>query len=670
MPDETTGPRYTAYHLIHGPHGWRGYVIAVACAALVVLARFALLPVLPTGYPFITLFLGVCVATWYGGFGPGLATLVWGTIGIWYFLLSPTRALVPLDREAITALGINVFNNLLLILLGTAQHASRRRAERGARREAVRAAALEAEMKRREAAETALRSVLESTTDAYVGFDREWRVDYVNAQAVEIFQAQGLAREKLPGRSAWDLWPGLAGTEVELQLRRVMTDRTPVTVEHVPKPHGPRLELHAYATAGGVAVFFRDVTDERRAQQQLEEAQRMDAVGKLAGGVAHEVNNQLTVVLGAASFLLRRPELADWAREEVEQIRQAASRSAVVTGQLLAFGRRQMLHPEPLDLNTVVRELETIIGRSVGPAVQVETALSPEPAGVLADRGQVIQALLNLAFNARDAMPLGGTLRIETAPADLRPGNRADNGAQAPPGAYVVLRVSDTGVGMDPTTLRRAFEPFFTTKPVGQGTGLGLSTVYGIVRQSGGYITARSALGAGTTFTIYLPRAAAPPDPAAAAATPAAKPRRASRGVALVVEDEEPVRQMVARVMTEEGYEVVEATNGAEALELLDRLALDGRLRLVITDLAMPVMGGRELARRLADRMRPPIPLLLISGYTDDELMRRGLLDPGQHFLPKPFSPDTLAERVRRLVGKAEKAETAEKTEKADRKDA
>jgi CheY-like chemotaxis protein len=216
--------------------------------------------------------------------------------------------------------------------------------------------------------------------------------------------------------------------------------------------------------------------------------------------------------------------------------------------------------------------------------------------------------------------------------------------------------VTDTGVGMDPATLRRAFEPFFTTKPVGQGTGLGLSTVYGIVRQSGGYISAESAPGAGATFTIYLPRAAprsavAPePDRGIRAAGAPPPPRR---GIALVVEDESPVREMVARVLVDEGYEVVQASNGAEALELVDRLALDGSLKLVVTDLAMPVMGGRELARRLAERpaQPAPVPLLFISGYTDDELVRQNLLERGQQFLPKPFSPDALAARVRRLVG-------------------
>jgi len=302
-----------------------------------------------------------------------------------------------------------------------------------------------------------------------------------------------------------------------------------------------------------------------------------------------------------------------------------------------------------------VREMETILSRAVGPTVEIEMALSPEPSAVLADKGQLVQALLNLAFNARDAMPEGGRLRIETAAARLRPGNHADNGADAPPGDYVSLSVSDTGTGIEPATLRRVFEPFFTTKPVGQGTGLGLSTVYGIVRQSGGYISAESTPRSGATFTIHLPRASAAATPAAGAPAlrpsgthPTATPVR--RGTALVVEDEPSVRDMVSRVLADQGYDVLQASNGAEALALVDSLGSDGDLRLVVSDLAMPVMGGRELARRLAERRPGPVPLLFISGYTDDDLVRQNLLEQGQQFLPKPFSPDALAARVKRLV--------------------
>jgi len=654
MPDAITGPRHATWHLIHGAHGWLGYAVAMLCAGLIVLARIALYPVLPDGYPFITLFIGVLVSAWFGGFGPGLATLLWGVIGVWYFLMPPAHSFGPPTAENTAALIVAIVNNLVLVAIATAQHASRRRAERSARREGVRAAALEAEMERRETAESALRSVLESTTDGYVGFDDNWRLDYANAQAGAIFTSLGVSPDSLGGRQPWELWSEPAGSELETRLRNIVSERSPATIEYLHPPTGRRLELHAFPTQAGVAVFFRDVTDERRAQQQLTEAQRMDAVGKLAGGVAHEVNNQMTVVLGAASFLLRRPDLPVWAREELGHVREAASRSAVVTSQLLAFGRRQVMRPEPLDLNHVIREMETILSRAVGPAVEVVTTLSREPAAVIADKGQVIQALLNLAFNARDAMPEGGELRIETAAARLWPGNHADNGAEAPPGEYICLSVKDTGTGIDPAALRRVFEPFFTTKPMGQGTGLGLSTVYGIVRQSGGYISAESTPGSGATFTIHLPHASAAAMKAQGATAPRPSGAHPSatvrRGTALVVEDEPSVRDMVARVLADQGYDVLQASNGAEALEQVDRLGQDGALRLVVTDLAMPVMGGRELARRLAERRPDPVPLLFISGYTDDDLVRQNLLEHGQQFLPKPFSPDALAARVKRLV--------------------
>jgi PAS domain S-box-containing protein len=511
---------------------------------------------------------------------------------------------------------------------------------------------MEAEAARREAAEATLRHVLESTTDAYVGFDRDWRIVYLNAQAGAAFEAYGMKPARLPGRTIWEVWPDAVGTALEGELKRVMTERVRATFEYLHPASGRWYELHAYPMAEGAAVFFRDVTDRLLTQRQLEQAQRMDAVGELAGGVAHEVNNQMTVVLGASSFLLRRPDLPDWAKDELEYIREAAHRSAAITGQLLAFGRRQMLRPEPLDLNAVVDDLGPILRRAVGPSIEVQLALALERLSVLADRGKVEQALLNLTFNARDAMPQGGVLCFETGRVDLQPGNRLDNGAEAPPGPYAVLRVRDSGVGMDQATLARAFEPFFTTKPVGQGTGLGLSTVYGIVRQSGGYVAAESIPGEGSAFTIYLPGAAVPADrpPVVSGEHALVVMPSGSRGVALVVEDEESVRRMVGRVLVEEGYDVVEAADGASALEAIERLRIDGTVRLVVTDLAMPVMGGRELARRIAEA-HPHVPVLYMSGYTDDEVARRGLLGEDEDFLAKPFSPGALARHVRELVG-------------------
>ncbi|HEX6670430.1 MAG TPA: ATP-binding protein, partial [Gemmatimonadales bacterium] len=395
-------------------------------------------------------------------------------------------------------------------------------------------------------------------------------------------------------------------------------------------------------------------TERRRFEERLQQAQRMDAVGRLAGGVAHEVNNQMTVVLGASSFLLRRSELPEWVRADVEQIRQAAQRSGAITGQLLAFGRRQLLQPEPVDLNGVVRGMDTLLRRTLGAAISLELELEPGLERALVDPGQLTQALLNLALNARDAMPVGGVLRIRTANVELRSGNEVDGGAEAVPGAYVHLLVSDTGVGIDPAALGRIFEPFFTTKPFGQGTGLGLAMVYGMVRQSEGYVTVTSVEGQGTTFAIYLPRqavAAGAPSERPPAERGETTPGLSQRPVAVVVEDEAAVRGLVARILVEEGFEVLEAGNGAEALDLVARAQLDGRLRLVVSDLAMPTMGGRELGNRLREQGHR-VPLLFITGYPEGDVERLGLLDADQEVLRKPFTPEVLAERARQLAAR------------------
>jgi signal transduction histidine kinase/DNA-binding response OmpR family regulator len=388
----------------------------------------------------------------------------------------------------------------------------------------------------------------------------------------------------------------------------------------------------------------RDVTERRRTLERLQQAQRMESVGKLAGGIAHEVNNMMSVVLGCSDFVLRRADLHPAVRADVEQVREAAERSAAITAQLLAFSRRQMLRPVPLDLNAVVRELEPVLGRTLGETVSLELRLSPLGA-IRADRGQLHQVLLNLALNARDAMPLGGEVLIETAAVELDPAGFADHPeVRLRPGSYALLRMSDTGHGMDHETARHVFEPFFTTKGLGKGTGLGLSTVYGIVKQSDGYIWVDSEPGHGASFRIYLPLVDAP---VAMAEPDSTQGGAAGTETVLVVEDEAMVRAMVVRSLREEGYGVLEADSGAEALSLLDRTR--AAVRLVITDVAMAEIGGRELGLRLAKR-QPGLPVLYMSGYPLDEVVRRGLLEENQPFLQKPFAPIALLESVRALL--------------------
>jgi signal transduction histidine kinase/DNA-binding response OmpR family regulator len=387
----------------------------------------------------------------------------------------------------------------------------------------------------------------------------------------------------------------------------------------------------------------RDVTERRRTMDRLQRAQRMESVGKLAGGIAHEVNNMMSVVLGCSEFVLRRPDLDPAVRADVEQVRQAAERSAVITAQLLAFGRRQMLQPVPLDLNTVVRELEPVLRRTLGESATVELRLGSLGA-VLADRGQLQQVLINLALNARDAMPRGGRFTVETAAVELADADAAEHPeVRLRFGPHALLRVSDTGHGMDRETASHVFEPFFTTKGVGKGTGLGLSTVYGIVKQSDGYVWVDSEPGEGTTFRIYLPLAGAPLTAEGVAADHAA----GGEETVLVVEDEVLVRSLAVRVLEGQGYEVLVAESGEAALDLLD--ARPDQVHLVVSDVAMTGIGGRELGRRLAEA-HPDLPVLYMSGYPADEAVRNGLLEERQPFIQKPFAPEALADAVRALL--------------------
>jgi PAS domain S-box-containing protein len=386
-----------------------------------------------------------------------------------------------------------------------------------------------------------------------------------------------------------------------------------------------------------------DVTRRREAEQQLRQLDRLETVARLAGGVAHETNNQMTVVTGAATFMLRREDLPDAVREDAEHIRQAAERTAAITQQLLAFSRRQLMQPRVLDLNAAVRGFEAIIRRTVGEDVRLRLDLGPGLGRVRMDEGQLQQVLLNLTLNARDAMPAGGTLALETRELDLEGAATDSHGVRPRPGRYAELCVRDTGVGMDAQTLAHVFEPFFTTKGVGHGTGLGLSTVYGIVKQSSGYVFVDSAEGQGTTIRILLPVADDPLAPHAPSRTLAA----GGGETVLVVDDEPVVRAMMARALGEAGYQVLAADRGTVAVALAREHST--RIRALVTDLAMPGMRGRELARTLGGIV-PDLPVLFVSGFAGDEVERLGLLEAGRPFLSKPFSPELLVERVREML--------------------
>jgi two-component system cell cycle sensor histidine kinase/response regulator CckA len=395
--------------------------------------------------------------------------------------------------------------------------------------------------------------------------------------------------------------------------------------------------------------IYRDVTERKRVEEQLRRAERMQAAGRLAGGVAHEVNNMMTGVLGFSEFLLRSLDAEDPRRLEVSEIIKAGSRAADVTRQLLAFTRQQFLRPEVLPVNGVVQDLEKMLRRVLGEDHVLQLALSPDAGDIRADRGQLEQVLVNLMLNARDALAGRGRVTITSRAAVLDEAYlQRHDGVDIPAGDYVQLSVGDTGVGMAPEVQARIFEPFFTTKPVGQGTGLGLSTVYGIVKQSDGFIWVYSEPALGTTFKIYLPRVGAGRTLAAGADRTGAI--RGGSETILIVEDEDMVRSLASRGLREHGYRVLEARHGADALQ---QLALQPTsVDLVISDVVMPEMGGRELGRRLAT-LRPSLPVLYISGYTGEDVIQRGLLDPGAPFQQKPFSPEGLARTVREMLDTA-----------------
>jgi PAS domain S-box-containing protein len=400
-----------------------------------------------------------------------------------------------------------------------------------------------------------------------------------------------------------------------------------------------------------IVGMVEDITDRRRAQEdlrerdaQLQQSQKMEAVGQLAGGIAHDFNNLLTVIHGYSELVLGTMQPNDPARSDIQEIRQASERAAGLTRQLLAFSRRQVLQPEALSVMGVVNGLEHMLRRVIGEDIRLScTAAAPsDMLCALADRGQLEQVLVNLAVNARDAMPSGGDLTISVRNAVLdaefvatHPGSTS--------GRYVAIRVADSGTGMDDDVRKRIFEPFFTTKPVGKGTGLGLAVVYGIVKQSDGYIEVESEPGCGSAFTVYLPNADASSTvlPVADARdVPHARPSE----VILLVEDDPTVSAIAARVLRQEGYTVHTAADGAEALDLAQGLRT--RVDLVLTDLVMPQMGGSELIERFG-RFEPHPRALIMSGYTEDEMVRRGRLPAGTSFLEKPFTPHALLQRVR-----------------------
>jgi hypothetical protein len=497
-------------------------------------------------------------------------------------------------------------------------------------------------------------ALLESASQAIISIDRTGRIVLANGRAEEIF---GYTREELLGARIELLLP-------ESKRATHSRDRDDYFARPRARPMGIGMDLSGRRKDGSevpvevslsyveidqgvfAIAFVSDISQRKQLEEQLLHAQKMEAVGRLAGGVAHDFNNMLTVISGYNRMILDELSTMDPLRGYAEEILKAADRAGALTNQLLAFSRRQILQPRVIGANAMVTQTEKMLHRLIGEDIELVLELGAEVGNFKADPGHVEQALVNLAVNARDAMPLGGRLTIETANAILDE-NYARTHMGVKPGEFVMIAVSDNGHGMDAETRRRIFEPFFTTKEKGKGTGLGLATVYGMIKQTGGDIWVYSEPGQGTTFKLYFPRVAEAVSDSSGGDMPRA--RHSGGETILVVEDEAAVRDLTVRILRQLGYTILTAASGAEALEL--SRSHGGKIDLLLTDVVMPNMSGRQLADSLQVD-RPHTRVLFLSGYTENTVVHHGVLDPGVDFLPKPFSREDLARRLREILAR------------------
>ena len=495
-----------------------------------------------------------------------------------------------------------------------------------------------------------LRAVVEGTSDAVFVKDLDGRYLMINTSGARLL---GKSVEEVVGQSDEALFEPEAASAVTEHDRQVIASGALQTFEERLTAAGITRTFQAtkgvYRDAQGHVIGLigvsRDVTELKRLEEQLRQAQKMEAVGRLAGGIAHDFNNLLTVINGYGDLMFNRLDLEDPNRELLAEVLKSAERATHLTRQLLAFSRQQMLQPRVVNLNALLNDLRKLMAPLIGEDIELVFVPGRELDLVKIDPGQFEQAIINLVVNARDAMPDGGRLIIETRNVDLDEDDAKNQQREVRPGGYVLIAVTDSGLGIDPATKARLFEPFFTTKGPGKGTGLGLAMVYGFVKQSGGHIEVYSEAGHGAVFKIYLPRA--DQDGAAARSSAAILDVPRGRETVLLVEDEAGVRNLSKFVLESNGYSVLEAGHGQEALAVAERH--EGAIHLLVTDVVMPGMSGRQLANELCE-VRPGTRVLFMSGYTDEHIVRHGVLDASPAFLQKPFSPIALARKVREVL--------------------